>query len=129
MDDISKKLDALIDALGFDIEQGAISAGDVIDIGKSSAVYSSMEMRELYPNKHLDCPVFGGNWVVSEPVSEIKLTKRADKYKTTKSYDCADYKQTMFGIDLNLVLVEKSAAEKLIEQLVMAHCIEVSINS
>ena len=77
MTNIEKKLDALIDALGFDVEVTEIALeGEIIDARRSSAIYSSAEMRELYPNKHLACPVFGGYWVVSEPVNSIKLTKR-----------------------------------------------------
>ena len=76
MNKIEKKLDALIDALGFDVSPGEITAGDLIDNRKSSRVYSTREIRELYPNKHIVTECFGGKWIVSEAVTDYKLTKR-----------------------------------------------------
>jgi hypothetical protein len=105
MNNIEKKLDALIDAMGFDVEEV---------LGKQ---------------------IPSGQIIVDH---DYKLTKRkiidrlvvplCQKPKKTKFDDCADYKQTMFGIDLNLVISEKSAAKQLIEQLAMAHCVGVSID-
>lgn len=76
MNNIEKKLDALIDALGFDVRSGEVTAGDLIDNRKSSAVYSTKEINELYPNKHIVTEHFSGRWIVSEPVADYKLTKR-----------------------------------------------------
>ena len=121
MNNIEKKLDALIDALGFDVEVvGSKAKMNKYDLNSAS-----------YHN-----PL--GIIRVSDSTIEYKLTKRkvidrlvvplCQKPKTTKSDDCADSKQTMFGIDLNLVISEKSAAKQLIEQLAMVHCIGVSID-
>ena len=122
MNNIEKKLDALIDALGFDVE----------------VVGSKAKMNKYDLNSALDANNPLGIIRVSDSTIEYKLTKRkvidrlvvplCQKPKTTKSDDCADYKQTMFGIDLNLVISEKSAAKQLIEQLAMVHCIGVSID-
>lgn len=79
MNNIEKKLDALIDALGFNVETGEITAGDIIDNSKSSAVYSYKEISQIYPGKHMETECFGGNWIVSEPVADYRLTKRDNK--------------------------------------------------
>ena len=81
MNNYEKKIDALIDALGFDCVGGEITAGDLIDNRKSSSVYSTKEMKELYPGKHMETRSFGGNWIVSEPVTDYKLTKRVKQSK------------------------------------------------
>ena len=80
MNNTDKLLRAFIEASGFDVKDGAVTAGNIIDSRKSSAVYSSADIRRLYPGKHIDCPEFGGNWIVSEPVTNYKVTKK----KTTR---------------------------------------------
>lgn len=75
MNNCEKKLDALIEALGFDVEKGEVTAGDLITRMYSSSNYSTKEIKELYPNKHIVTECFGGKWVVSEPVTDYKVTK------------------------------------------------------
>lgn len=71
-----KLLRAFIEASGFEIEESSTTAGDLIDNGKSSALYSTIEIKRLYPNKHVETECFGGNWVVSEPTASYKVTKK-----------------------------------------------------
>lgn len=76
MSNTDKLLRALIDALGFKVESGDINAGDLIDNSRSSGVYSTKEINQLYPNKHIVTEHFGGNWIVSEPSIDYKVTKK-----------------------------------------------------
>ena len=74
-----KLLRAFIEASGFEIEEGDVTAGNLIDNRKSSAVYSTKEIKQLYPNKHVCTESFGGNWIVSEPVTDYKVTKKPER--------------------------------------------------
>ena len=78
MNNTDKLLRAFIEASGFEIEEGKVTAGDLIDRSYSSASYSTKEMKQRYPNKHLDTECFGGKWIVSEPVIEYKVTKKPE---------------------------------------------------
>ena len=79
-----KLLKAFIEASGFDVEEGDVTAGNLIDNRKSSAVYSTKEINQLYPGKHIECPTFGGNWVVSEPIADYKVTKKKSSRDNTQ---------------------------------------------
>ena len=87
MNNTDNLLRAFIEASGYEIEEGDISAGEPIDCSCSSATYSTMEIKSLYSGKHIDCPNFGGNWIVSEPVIDYKVTKKLDKLYDGVSLD------------------------------------------
>jgi len=74
MDNTEKVLRAFIEAQGYEIEAAKISAGELID-RRSSCEYTTVEIKEMYPGKHIECKTFGGDYTISEPVTDYKVTK------------------------------------------------------
>ena len=70
-------LKALIDELGYDIEEGVTVAGEYIAT-ESGARFTTQELRSKYPGKHISGIE---SWdsqsiTISEPVKSIRLIKR-----------------------------------------------------
>jgi len=75
MDNCEKLLRAWLKCEGYEIEDGAISAGEFI-ARRSSCEYTTVEVNEMYPGKHIECKTFGGDYIISEPVTDYKVTKK-----------------------------------------------------
>jgi len=118
MKNTDKLLRAFIDAMGYEVEEGDVTAGNLIDNRKSSAVYSTKEIKQLYPNKHVCTESFGGNWIVSEPVTDYKVTKSGKDNRLMNDTSKTLNNRLEVSVKANKDLMDKN---RRLQQLLVLH--------